>query len=149
MAHFIYAMQSASTPPASGGTTLGWFLYYKWDVGGEAFVPVPEQSLACTGGAPTPGDTLWFLMDDRVMGYTTVSHTMDDPLNGMTEVYYDTRQIRDLGEQTTYYMQNNTGKCVSSGDVARYDQLLSLLAPKYSPRGDKAAGALATLAPKD
>jgi hypothetical protein len=40
MAHFVYAMQASSKPPAGDGTTQGWFRYYKWDIDGEAFVPV-------------------------------------------------------------------------------------------------------------
>jgi hypothetical protein len=140
MAHFVYAMQGSSKPPAGGGTTQGWFSYYKWDVNGEAFVPVPE---AIPDGAPAPGDTLWFLMDSRVIGCVPVLRVSEDELNSQLEVYYDTRQLRDFGDQTKYFMAHSTGKRVSAGDISYYDKLAKTLAAEHAPRGDKPALAVA------
>lgn len=133
MAHFVYAMQSLSKPPVGDGTTQGWFTYYKWDVDGETYVPVPAD---VPGGAPEEGDTLWFLMDNRLMGCVPVLRVMEDAMNGGLELHYDTRQLRDFGDQTKYFMAHTTGKCVFVGDIAYYDKLTETLAAAHAPRGD-------------
>jgi hypothetical protein len=124
-------MKSADKPPAGGGTTKGWFEYYKWDVDGEAFVPVPED---VAGGAPEVGDTLWFLMDNQLLGCVPVLSVSADELNSQLEIHYDTRQLQDFEQQTKYWMPHSTGKCVFIGDISYYDAVKRDVDARYLPR---------------
>lgn len=94
MRHFIYAMDGSKPALAGGGDTESWFLYYKWNVGGEAFVPVPAE----VGEMPEAGDLLWFLLNMYVIGYVEVLCTREDSaVLGTFEVVYNTQDIRAGG----------------------------------------------------
>lgn len=112
MSHFVLAMKSGDPAPASGGTTEGWFFHYKWDVGGETFVPVAEGAIE---EPPVPGDLLWFLLNTHPLGFVKILRVQEDPLNSCIEVYYDTREIRE--GPTDYQLIScvyPTGKAVGS-----------------------------------
>ena len=109
MRHFVFAMNGNDPAPAGGGDTKSWFMYYKWDVGGEAFIPVPEAI-----EPPLEGDWLWFAMDGALLGCTVVLRTQEDPSNNCTEVYYDTRQIR---AGAPYKITLDTGLCIGHSEL--------------------------------
>lgn len=132
MKHFVYAMNGSKPAPASGGLTKDWFFHYKWDVGGEAFVPVPDSIV---GEAPAAGDLIWFFMDTHPLGYAVVSRTQEDPSNGFLEVYYDTQEIQaGSTDDTTYSCPYVTG--TATGDVSSFLDSLKRHFDTYPKRGD-------------
>jgi len=130
MQHFVYAMNGSMPAPASGGTTRAWFFHYKWDTGGEVFVPVPEL----VGKMPEPGDLLWFLMDTHPIGYAPVLRTQEDPGNGFVEVYYDTQDIRaGSTDDLTYSCSYSTG--LATGSIVKFfEELKQAFDLRFSKR---------------
>lgn len=99
MRHFVYAMNGKDPAPAAGGDTKSWFFFYKWDVGGLAFVPLaPAQEVEL----PTAGDLLWFVMDQNPLGYVPVEEVIAID-GGGHELHYDTRKIIGPGESLQQY----------------------------------------------
>ena len=82
----MYRMKG--TDPAFFGTVRTWFYFYKWQVEGEVFVP---RKSGCTLEAQ-PGDILWFVLDDRLLGGATVLRVMLDPFSGSQELWYEPLQ---------------------------------------------------------
>lgn len=132
MQNFIYAMNGKEPAPASGGTTEAWFFHYKWDVGGETFVPVP----ALAGKMPVPGDILWFILDRHPIGYAPVLRTQEDSMNDCVEVYYDTQDIRAGSTvDTTFSCGFPTG--LATATAARFlSELKRLFDSKYPKRAN-------------
>lgn len=100
MRHFVYSMNGQGNAPATGGDTESWFFFYKWDTGGDAFVPFP---LDVEGGEPVAGDLLWFVMDQKILGYAPVASIVEvSAMEGMEahiEVHYDTQRIIGPGQK--------------------------------------------------
>ena len=81
--HFLYVMQAASKAPASGGDTKSWFHFYKWDIGGEVFVPQQRPFLEAK-----EGDFLWFVMDGEVLGGSKIIRIEREESQGVQELWY-------------------------------------------------------------
>lgn len=60
--HHLYVMNPKATAPAGDGDTKSWFLFYKFRVEGEVFVPklVPFFSVEV-------GDYIWFAFEGQVL----------------------------------------------------------------------------------
>ncbi len=54
--HFLHVMNPKAKAPAGDGDTKSWFQFYKWNVEGEVFFPLPMPGL----DGVVPGDYLWF-----------------------------------------------------------------------------------------
>ena len=87
----IVAWMNPKAPaPAGGGSTDGWFEYYKMPEEGECWLPFhPSVDIKA-------GDELWFLMGPRVLGHTTVLRTDDANANGWLEVWYESKDIHRI-----------------------------------------------------
>lgn len=120
MKHFVFTMQGQAVAPAGGGTTEGWFFYYKWDVDEETFVPVPDTLSADTLVAD---DLLWFVLDDRVIGYVPVLRTAEDAINDKIEIYYDTRKVHDATKQRQIHTKQPMGVVTDASGTAFFDTL--------------------------
>lgn len=133
MKHFVFAMNSNGRPPAGDGTMEAWFLYYKWDVDGEAFVPLPEDSISPDARLDA-GDVLWFILDERPIGCVPILRIEPDPLNHFIEFHYDTRQIQAAP------LRDLTHSCPFPSGLAENAQALALAELKlqfdatYPPR---------------
>jgi hypothetical protein len=75
-----------SSDPAPIGDTGSWFRFYKWEAEGETFIP------RRTGRhlPVSPGDVLWFLLDDVLVGCVEVLRSTIDPMGrDVQEVWYE------------------------------------------------------------
>lgn len=134
MNHFIYAMNSSDPAPAAGGDTKSWFYFYKWDVGGFAFVPLSEDD--AVGYVPTSKDRLWFVMDGRILGCVEV-HSFLPSLNCEIELHYDTRLIRVTPDTVELNASEKTG---IAADQSTYEALKRSFDAQY-PYRDQAFAA--------
>jgi hypothetical protein len=81
-------MNPKAPAPAGGGTTEGWFEYYKLPEEGEVWLPFhPDVDIKV-------GDTLWFLMGSRPIGNVRVLRTDRDNSNGWLEVWYEAKDVK-------------------------------------------------------
>lgn len=83
MKNYDYVIRSDRPAPTAGGDEKSWFLYYKWNIEGGAWVPAPE-------GAEV-GDFLWFYVDGELMGAVEILQLMHGPMPFM-EAHYDADQ---------------------------------------------------------
>jgi len=83
MKNYNYVIRSDRPAPTAGGDEKSWFLYYKWNIEGGAWVPAPE-------GAEV-GDFLWFYVDGELMGAVEILQLMHGPMPFM-EAHYDADQ---------------------------------------------------------
>lgn len=130
MRHLVFSMSSKDKPPAGDGTIEGWFFFYKWDVGGEAYVPLTGVEV------PTEGETtLWFLLDGKVLGCAPVSRFQEDAMNDRLEVCYDTQKILDLSKRGTVGTVHLTGLVDACSSSQRFfDELLRYMEASVPPR---------------
>lgn len=100
--HILYAMKSADKAPAAGGDMKSWFLYYKFDVDDEVYVPVvPTEQVVIDSEDMKKtetysgfvnageGDHIWFAMDGVLLGYAKILRVIEDMINSRHEVWYD------------------------------------------------------------
>ena len=93
MRHFLYRMRAANPAPAGDGDTGSWFLFYKWNIDEENYVPQYQPFLDAS-----PGDFLWFVMDGLVRGGAPVLRVENPSLpHQRQEVWYDTKESVDFG----------------------------------------------------
>lgn len=137
MNHFIYAMNSSDPAPASGGNTKSWFEYYKWDVDGQAYVPVKEDDLI--GFEPGPGNVLWFVMDSTILGCVPIIAAMPT-LSDVVELHYDTRLMQVAGGLALMVSADvKTGKAANQ---PLFDTLKRRFDAQHPPRNQAAAEGL-------
>jgi hypothetical protein len=86
--HYVIPMRSTEKDPTNNKDMATWFYFYKWAPGEEdqRFFPVSEAVLPTT---PQEGDTLWFIMDERVVGKVPVLYSILDESNCRLEIWYD------------------------------------------------------------
>lgn len=91
MQHFVFSAQSQDPAPSAGGTLAGWLMYYKWDVGGDTFLPFQEKDL---NSLPAKGDLLWIALDGYISAVFVVTSSSTENGQDVVEVHYntDTRQ---------------------------------------------------------
>lgn len=133
MNHFIYAMNSSDPAPATGGDTKSWFEYYKWDVGGHAYVPVPEAALLDYEAQSV--DVVWFLMDGELLGCCPVD-AIHPSLNEKVELHYDTDNMQVPPRGAYIDIQHATGRAPDAGP---YDMLKRLFDAQYPSRKEQSA----------
>lgn len=90
MKNYDYVIRSDRPAPTAGGDEKSWFLYYKWNIEGGAWVPAPE-------GAEV-GDFLWFYVDGELMGAVEILQLMHGPMPFM-EAHYDADQALRIEPQ--------------------------------------------------
>lgn len=134
MNHFIYAMKADDPAPATGGDTKSWFEYYKWDVGGHAFVPVPESAL--TDLEFQALEVVWFIMDGELLGCCKVDAVHPSLSNNMVELHYNTENMQVAAKGAYIDIQHTTGRAPIDEP---YDMLKRLFDVQYPPRGQQAA----------
>lgn len=83
MKNYNYVIRSDRPAPTAGGDQKSWFLYYKWNIEGGAWVPAPE-------GAEV-GDFLWFYVDGELMGAVEILQLLPSSAPFM-EAHYDADQ---------------------------------------------------------
>lgn len=132
MNHFIYAMKADAPAPATGGDTKSWFEYYKWDVGGRAFVPVPEAALIDYEHQSV--DVVWFIMDGELLGCCKVD-AMHPSLNDQVELHYDTGNMQVPPKGAYVGIPHDMGRVPDAGP---YDMLKRLFDAQYPPRRELA-----------
>jgi len=138
MNHFIYSMNSVDPAPATGGDTKSWFFYYKWDVDGMAYVPVPEddfEGYELGGGR----DLLWFLMDKMVLGFVPIVSIMPS-LDGKVELHYDTRELLDCIETSAGMLpvDEKTGRPSDPGTFNKLYEYFEAVVPTRRTLREKA-----------
>jgi hypothetical protein len=133
MNHFIYAMNADDPAPAAGGDTKSWFEYYKWDVGGHAYVPVPEAALIDYEFRSV--DVVWFIMDGELLGCCHVD-ALHPSLNDKVELHYDTENMQVAPKGAYIAIPHATGR---APDAEPYNILKRLFDAQYPPRKDRVA----------
>jgi hypothetical protein len=88
MKHYLFNVVSELPAPAAGNDMGSWFLFYKWDVDDEVFVPVHEPTRSRFLDAE-PGDFLWFSLDSKVIGCVSILRLVDEQAQRKVEVWYD------------------------------------------------------------
>ena len=144
MNHFIYAMNSTDPAPATGGDTKSWFEYYKWDVDGCAYVPVSESLIVDMDWNVL--STLWFVMDDVILGCVRIDSFMPCLQGDTVELHYNTKfmQVAPTGALAYTFGGNaTTGK---ADDPSLFDALKRTFDAQYPPRNQAAAEGLPTAA---
>lgn len=91
MQHFLYRMSPDVKAPASGGDTKSWFLYYKWQVLDNVFVPADLRVF----GSASIGDMLWFAFDRKkggaaLLGGSILTDVTVLHAQGLVELWYNT-----------------------------------------------------------
>lgn len=132
MKHFVFAMNGKAPAPASGGKTEAWFMFYKWDVDGEAYVPFPDYALP-QDVTFDEGDVLWFIMDERVIGCVPILRVADSSSHDVVEVYYDTRQIQRAPFQNLTHRSAAATGLVENDLVATFTELKAHFDIAYPP----------------
>ncbi len=139
MNHFIYSMKSTDRAPAAGGDMKSWFEYYKWDVDGHTFIPMPEDVV----GELEPGATsiLWFAMDGILLGCVPVEGFHPTlSMEGQVELHYNTQlmQVAPTGD-LAIITKDQTGRIANR---AAYDDLKKHFDVRHPPRNAAAAEGL-------
>jgi hypothetical protein len=102
--HAIYKMVGTDLDPVGAGDTKSWFHFYKWGKGkGDTYVPL-DVSIE---ELPGVGDILWFVLDDIVQGYVTVTSVSTTLSTGRTEVWYDTETAVILDEPARFSVSSD------------------------------------------
>jgi len=107
MNHFLYFMKSNAKAPAGDGDTKSWFLYYKWNIEGESWVPKEAPFYEAE-----PGDMLWFVIDGTLLGGVPILRIENPSLPHQNQdVWYDAGKILESpegglreGEQVDYLL---------------------------------------------
>lgn len=144
MRYFVYAMNGKAPVPAAGGDTESWFFLYKWDTGGDAFVPVPaslEKSL------PVAGDLLWFVLDQVPIGFVPVTK-IEQVDSGDYEVHYDTQKIIGPGKVVSSFLFPEPTGIVKPAMVDALQRLQRHYSVTYPPRGSSAPPPVPPARPK-
>lgn len=94
MRHWVYVMKSKEPDPINRGDMKSWFFFYRWGKKEEVWLPVEEGDLR--NEQPSPGDLLWLVMDNRVLGNALVLRLMENYATGWTEIWYDAATFKEL-----------------------------------------------------
>lgn len=100
--HYLYWMDGSAPAPAGDGDTRSWFLFYKWNVEGEVFVPHKRPFLDIAAG-----DYLWFVLDGALLGYVIVLRTIQE-LHYMQEIWYAGDETFELDDGIVLDRERNT-----------------------------------------
>lgn len=68
MKHYIYTIRGTDPDPIGIGDSESWFRYYKWEVQGPVFIPVPGRYPL----EPIEGDRIWVNVDENILGCVDV-----------------------------------------------------------------------------
>lgn len=90
-AHHLYSLRSSDPPPAGDGDTASWFYFYKWNVDGDRFLPKRPPHLVVE-----PGDFIWILLDEQLIGAVKVKSVYVEALQGTQEIWFDERVELDV-----------------------------------------------------
>jgi len=120
MKNYDYIIRSDRPAPTAGGDEKSWFLYYKWNIEGGAWVPAPE-------GAEV-GDFLWFYVDGELMGAVEILQLMHGPMPFM-EAHYDADQALRVPPKT-YLIIEDPGETITLVDPEAVPRV-------YAPRVQK------------
>lgn len=98
MRHYLFNVVSDLPAPAAGNDMGSWFLFYKWNVDDEVFVPVHDPTRRHFLEAQ-PGDLLWFSLDRKLIGAVPILRVMDEPSQRRVEVWYDSAKKKLADER--------------------------------------------------
>jgi hypothetical protein len=92
MKNYVISMNGEASDPLNMGDTKSWFFAYKWrlDEDDEVFFPVRKGELPDIA----EGDTIWFLMDEQLIGCATVLRIMPSTLSSDEEIWYHTKACK-------------------------------------------------------
>ena len=127
-------MNGKAPAPAAGGDTDSWFFFYKWDTGGDAFVPIPSS---LGKNLPVVGDLLWFVLDLVPIGFVPVTK-IEQMDNGDYEVHYDTQKIIGPGKVVSSFLFQDPTGIVKPASVEALQRLQHHYTVTYPPRGSSA-----------
>jgi hypothetical protein len=92
MKHHPYYMASHTRAPAGGGDTKSWFLFYKWNVSEENYVPRLSPYMPAE-----PGDFIWFVMDNEILGCAEILRAEIPPHpEEVQEIWYNADAILEF-----------------------------------------------------
>lgn len=102
--HFLYVMNPKAKAPAGDGDTKSWFLFYKFRVEGETFVPKTTPLFAAE-----PGDYIWFAFESNVVqgvrpkifGGAQIVR-VEEVSRGQQEIWYRGDQVIDWDEDVIF-----------------------------------------------
>jgi hypothetical protein len=89
--NYLIQLSGDGMDPIHSGDMKSWFHFYKWAPGDddEVFFPVPEDMFP----EITEGDTLWFSMDENVLGRVSLLRVQQDDFNDQKELWYNCKDI--------------------------------------------------------
>lgn len=113
---WVFAMDGSEKDPSNAGTWESWFLYYKWEVGGEVWLPV--SSIEGIKDPVLAGDSLWLLLHhndkgrSELLGLTKILRLEENHTTGKWEVWYDDDTVQRVPENRRvvdwYGVRDNT-----------------------------------------
>lgn len=89
--HHLYLMDSEAKAPAGDGDVRSWFLFYKWKVEGEVWVPQGIPFLTAS-----PDDFLWFAFGRVVFGGAQIVRVEIEESQRRQELWYSGQDVFEL-----------------------------------------------------
>lgn len=133
MPHFVFSMKGQDRAPAAGVSTRDWFYTYKWETDDETFVPIVLDDMAEVT-EPDVGDTLWFVMDEQVLGHVPVLRVVPNVMSDNVEIWYDSRAVVVAKGCNHIKTAHKTGR-VGYHSQGFFDQLTAHIAKQGMPSG--------------
>jgi|HigsolmetaAR201D_1030396.scaffolds.fasta_scaffold18162_3 hypothetical protein len=109
--HHLYVMNPIAAAPAGDGDTKSWFLFYKFRVEGEVFVPKTAPLFKAE-----PGDYIWFAFEAqdpggrrcaRVFGGAQIVR-VEEESRGRQEIWYRGDEVLDWPEDVLFDFDEST-----------------------------------------
>lgn len=97
MAHFLYRVLTTDKAPAGDGDAMSWLKYYKFNAGGECFLPaqmVPSQKW----NEAMVGDYVWMAAGNEVLGGAEIIRVEVEESRRTIELWYNGDDVLELPE---------------------------------------------------
>jgi hypothetical protein len=101
--HHLFVMDPSAKAPAGDGDTKSWFMFYKWKVEGETFVPQFAPFFKAE-----PGDYIWFAflgrnilgLRPKVLGGAKIVRIEEE--HRRLEIWYRADDLFELDDDVFY-----------------------------------------------
>ena len=120
--NILIQLRGNDQDPVHTGDMKSWFYYYKWVPGedNEVFYPLGEDEFP----ELKEGDTLWFAMDQVLVGKVPLLRVVQDDMNDRKELWYNCKDCVPASEEVTFGASN--------GVIS--DELLKVLEAVCTPK---------------